>query len=274
MLFAPSVERALPGRLRDVGRRRAARLDPRGRGATRPRGVDDLSEALQPRPPAARLLRPEDAQQTAVVRRLVRDLNVPVEIRVVPTVRDDGLAVVPQRSGSRQRARGESAAPRLATRDAGRAQTPRRPRGGLRRGCRLRATSGCRRARRLTHVSSTTSSWKENRHDLPSRPVHEGLAHRPHRPQESRREARDGHGLRPPGCPARGRGRRRHHPRGRLRGGQRPRLRHDSAGHGRRAPRARRAAAREPSGRSSSRTCRSDRSRSRTRPPWPTPSGS
>jgi pantoate--beta-alanine ligase len=36
----------------------------------------------------------KDAQQTAIVRRLVRDLNVPVEIRVVPTVRDDdGLAL-------------------------------------------------------------------------------------------------------------------------------------------------------------------------------------
>jgi pantoate--beta-alanine ligase len=47
------------------------------------------------------LVRPErayfgqkDAQQVAVVRRLVRDLDVPVEIRVVPTVRDpDGLAL-------------------------------------------------------------------------------------------------------------------------------------------------------------------------------------
>jgi pantoate--beta-alanine ligase len=47
------------------------------------------------------LIRPErayfgqkDAQQVAVVRQLVRDLNVPVEIRVVPTVRDsDGLAL-------------------------------------------------------------------------------------------------------------------------------------------------------------------------------------
>jgi pantoate--beta-alanine ligase len=47
------------------------------------------------------LVRPErayfgqkDAEQIAVIRRLVRDLNVPIEIRIVPTVRDaDGLAL-------------------------------------------------------------------------------------------------------------------------------------------------------------------------------------
>jgi pantoate--beta-alanine ligase len=36
----------------------------------------------------------KDAQQVAVVRQLVRDMNLPIELRVVPTVRDrDGLAL-------------------------------------------------------------------------------------------------------------------------------------------------------------------------------------
>src|SRR5204862_6438192 len=40
----------------------------------------------------------KDAQQIAVIRRLVRDMNVPVEIRVVPTVRDPDALALPSRA--------------------------------------------------------------------------------------------------------------------------------------------------------------------------------
>jgi pantoate--beta-alanine ligase len=44
--------------------------------------------------PARAYFGQKDAQQAAVLRRVVRDLNVPVRIRVLPTVRDDdGLAL-------------------------------------------------------------------------------------------------------------------------------------------------------------------------------------
>jgi pantoate--beta-alanine ligase len=67
----------------------------------------------------------KDAQQVAVVKRLVRDLELGVEIRVVPTVRDaDGLALSSRNAhlsaGERERA---LALPRaLATRDPDRAR--------------------------------------------------------------------------------------------------------------------------------------------------------
>jgi pantoate--beta-alanine ligase len=67
----------------------------------------------------------KDAQQVAVVRRMVRDLNLDVELRVVPTVRDpDGLAVSSRNvllsPAERERA---LALPRaLATRDPVRAR--------------------------------------------------------------------------------------------------------------------------------------------------------
>jgi pantoate--beta-alanine ligase len=67
----------------------------------------------------------KDAQQVEVIRRLLRDLNLPIELRVLPTVRDaDGLALssrnVRLTSADRERA---LALPRaLATRDVAHAR--------------------------------------------------------------------------------------------------------------------------------------------------------
>jgi pantoate--beta-alanine ligase len=94
VVFAPAAEELYPPGFDswvDLG-------DTGAEGAARPghfRGVATVCLKL------FNLVRPEcayfgqkDAQQIAVIRRLVRDLNVPVEIRVVPTVRDtDGLAL-------------------------------------------------------------------------------------------------------------------------------------------------------------------------------------
>jgi pantoate--beta-alanine ligase len=94
VVFAPAADELYPPGF-------ATWVDPGetgAEGAARPghfRGVATVCLKL------FNLVRPErsyfgqkDAQQIAVIRRLVRDLNVPVEIRAVPTVRDaDGLAL-------------------------------------------------------------------------------------------------------------------------------------------------------------------------------------
>jgi pantoate--beta-alanine ligase len=67
----------------------------------------------------------KDAQQVAVLKQLVRDLNVPVEIRVVDTVRDpDGLALSSrnERLSAAERARALASPRALATRDPDRAR--------------------------------------------------------------------------------------------------------------------------------------------------------
>ncbi|MGH3063831.1 MAG: pantoate--beta-alanine ligase [Gaiellaceae bacterium] len=96
VLFAPSAEELYPDGFETWVE--VERLGSILEGVVRPghfRGVATICLKL------FNLVRPnrayfgqKDAQQAAVVRRMVRDLNVPVEIRVVPTVRDaDGLAL-------------------------------------------------------------------------------------------------------------------------------------------------------------------------------------
>jgi pantoate--beta-alanine ligase len=67
----------------------------------------------------------KDAQQVAVVKQVVRDLNLPLEIRVVPTARDgDGLALSSRnaRLSPGERARALAIPRALATRDPERAR--------------------------------------------------------------------------------------------------------------------------------------------------------
>jgi pantoate--beta-alanine ligase len=122
VLFAPSVEELYPeGHETWVD---VERLGSILEGESRPghfRGVATICMKL------FNLVRPQrayfgqkDAQQTAVVRRMVRDLNVPVEIRVVPTVRDeDGLALSSRnaRLSPAERERALALHRALATRD-------------------------------------------------------------------------------------------------------------------------------------------------------------
>jgi pantoate--beta-alanine ligase len=95
VLFAPSAEELYPHGFETWVE--VERLGAILEGRVRPghfRGVATICLKL------FNLVRPQrayfgqkDAQQAAVIRRMVRDLNVPVEIRVLPTVRDEnGLA--------------------------------------------------------------------------------------------------------------------------------------------------------------------------------------
>jgi pantoate--beta-alanine ligase len=123
VLFAPSAEEMYPPGF-------ATWVEPEGaalglEGDRRPghfRGVATVCLKL------FNIVRPElawfgqkDAQQVAVLRQLVRDLNVPVEIRVVDTVRDaDGLALSSRNERLSSGERAQALAIRLAleTRDA------------------------------------------------------------------------------------------------------------------------------------------------------------
>jgi pantoate--beta-alanine ligase len=127
LLFAPSADELYPDGFQtsvDVERLGAA-LE----GVHRPghfRGVATICLKL------FNIVRPDvayfgqkDAQQVAVVRRMVRDLDLDVEVRALPTVRDDdGLALSSRnaRLSAEERDRARSLPRALATRDADRAR--------------------------------------------------------------------------------------------------------------------------------------------------------
>ncbi len=99
VLFAPPVDEVYPdgfdttvevGGLTDT-----LEGDPAHRGAEHFRGVTTVvTKLFNMAQPDRAYFGQKDAQQALVIRRLVRDLNVPVEIRVCPTIREEsGLAL-------------------------------------------------------------------------------------------------------------------------------------------------------------------------------------
>ncbi|MBJ7906758.1 pantoate--beta-alanine ligase [Streptomyces sp. DSM 110735] len=96
-VFAPSVDEVYPGGAPQV-RVSAGPMGERLEGAVRPGHFDGMltvvAKLLHLTRPDVALYGQKDAQQLALIRRMVRDLNFGVEIVGVPTVREeDGLAL-------------------------------------------------------------------------------------------------------------------------------------------------------------------------------------
>ncbi|MEI5098562.1 pantoate--beta-alanine ligase [Streptomyces sp. PmtG] len=96
LVFAPSVEEVYPGGEPQV-RVSAGPMGTVLEGATRPGHFDGVltvvAKLLHLTAPDVALFGQKDAQQLALIRRMVRDLNFDVRIEGVPTVREeDGLA--------------------------------------------------------------------------------------------------------------------------------------------------------------------------------------
>ena len=96
-VFAPSVDEVYPGGEPQV-RISAGPMGERLEGAFRPGHFDGMltvvAKLLHLTRPGIALYGQKDAQQLALITRMVRDLNFGVEIAAVPTVRDpDGLAL-------------------------------------------------------------------------------------------------------------------------------------------------------------------------------------
>ncbi|GAA3943450.1 pantoate--beta-alanine ligase [Streptomyces gulbargensis] len=97
VVFAPSVDEVYPGGEPQV-RITAGPMGERLEGASRPGHFDGMltvvAKLLHLTSPDLAFFGQKDAQQLALIRRMVRDLNFPVEIVGVPTVREaDGLAL-------------------------------------------------------------------------------------------------------------------------------------------------------------------------------------
>ena len=129
LLFAPSASEVYPPgfatRVAVGGLAEVVCGAPAGRGSEHFRGVATVvTKLLNMCAPDAAYFGQKDYQQSLVIRRLVRDLDIPVRIEVLPTVRDaDGLALSSRNAylsaDERRRALGLGRALRAAERAIG-----------------------------------------------------------------------------------------------------------------------------------------------------------
>jgi pantoate--beta-alanine ligase len=124
LLFAPAVEEVYPPGFAtsvEVLGGLAERLEGVSRGAEHFRGVATVvTKLLCMALPDVAYFGQKDAQQVLVIRRLVADLNLPVRVQALPTVREpDGLAMSSRNAllspAERERARSLSAGLRAAS---------------------------------------------------------------------------------------------------------------------------------------------------------------
>jgi pantoate--beta-alanine ligase len=122
LLFAPSVEEVYPPGFATAVEVLGLtdRLEGASRGASHFRGVTTVvTKLLCMTIPDTLYLGQKDAQQVIVIRRLVADLNLPVQVEALPTVRErDGLALSSRNTLLDPRARARALALNIALRAA------------------------------------------------------------------------------------------------------------------------------------------------------------
>ena len=190
MLFAPAPEEVYPaGFATDVRVGTVTEpLEGAARGPEHFHGVTTVvTKLFNMVGPDVAYFGQKDAQQVAVIRQLVRDLDIPVRVEVCPTVREhDGLALSSRNryleGADRERARGALAGPARRRGRGARRRTRRRHdrRPGPRRARRARRRARVPGARLRRHAGPGGAGRRRRRARRRRRPRGAGPTHRQH----------------------------------------------------------------------------------------------